>query len=57
MLSVLNCGFFWLFPQVSDIPEDILMIKQEIESEFDGEVQTRGGHADRNVSVSSCYIS
>ncbi|XP_031279569.1 eukaryotic translation initiation factor-like isoform X2 [Pistacia vera] len=34
--------------EVADIPEDILTIKQEIESEFDGEVQTWGGHADSN---------
>ncbi|XP_044472116.1 eukaryotic translation initiation factor-like isoform X2 [Mangifera indica] len=41
------------FKEVSDIPEDILMIKQEIESEFDGEVQTWGGHADRNLQPQS----
>ncbi|XP_044463853.1 eukaryotic translation initiation factor-like isoform X3 [Mangifera indica] len=34
--------------KVSDIPEDILTIKQEIESEFNGEVQTRDGQADSN---------
>ncbi|KAJ0030647.1 hypothetical protein Pint_12519 [Pistacia integerrima] len=39
--------------EVADIPEDILTIKQEIESEFDGEVQTWGGHADSNLQPQS----